>query len=192
MPSELTRWIEADGQDFFRDLGIKHGQSILDFGCGAGHYAIPVAKAVGEGGMVYALDMDSTELSRLAKEAQSEGIKNIRSLEASSVIAVGLEEGSIDVVLLFDVLHYMTVDDRKPLYAEIHRVLKEEGRLFVYPKHVKSDQPLWNLSDMELDDVKEEIEQADFSLEDTSTRWLLHDDNYNAGMVLRFGKQERT
>jgi len=189
MASELRNWLKAEGRQFFRDIGIEAGQSILDFGCGAGHYTIPVAKAVGERGIVYALDMDRTELSRLTKEANSEGINNIRPVQASSVRAVGLEEGSIDVALLFDVLHYMAADDRNALYDEIHRILKGDGRLLVYPKHVKSDQPLWNLRDMNLDDVMEEIETADFSLEDQSTQWLLHDDNYNTGMLLRFRKQ---
>ena len=37
-------------------LGIQKGQTILGFGCGAGSFALPVAKMVGEKGKVYALD----------------------------------------------------------------------------------------------------------------------------------------
>ncbi|MBW2311935.1 MAG: class I SAM-dependent methyltransferase [Deltaproteobacteria bacterium] len=189
MASDVTRWIEADGEAFFRDLGMKGDQSILDFGCGAGHYAIPAAKAAGQGGMVYALDKDVSELSQLLKQAQSEGIDNIVPLEISGELAISLEEESVDVVLLFDVLHYMAADERELLYEEVHRVLRNDGRLLVYPKHVKSDQPLWNLRDMDLEGVIEEIEMASFRLEKQSTKRLLHDDDYNEGVVLWFRKQ---
>jgi ubiquinone/menaquinone biosynthesis C-methylase UbiE len=188
MTSELRRWLRTEGSEFCRDLGIKEGQSILDFGCGEGHYTIPVAKAVGQGGVVYALDKDSGELSRLAKAAKSEGIGNITPLDSSGGTAIGLEEDSIDVALLFDVLHYITADDRKSLYGEVHRVLLDDGRLLVYPKHVKSDHPLWNLRHMDLDELIEEIEIAGFSLEDKSPKRLLHDETCNEGTVLRFRK----
>jgi ubiquinone/menaquinone biosynthesis C-methylase UbiE len=189
MSSDVMRWLKADGEAFFRDLGIKEGQSILDFGCGAGRYTIPAAKAVGEGGVVYALDKNRSELSQLRKQAQSEGIDNIVPLETSGCIAVSMDIGSMDVVLLFDVLHYLTADDRNLLYRETHRLLRNDGQLLVYPKHVKSDQPLWNLGDMDLDEVIAEIEIADFSIEDKSSKRLLHDDNYNEGIVLRFQKK---
>lgn len=189
MASDVTRWLKADGEAFFRDLGIKGGKVILDFGCGAGHYTITAAKAVGQGGVVYALDKDRSELSQLLKEAQSEGIDNIVPLETSGEIAISLEEESVDVVLLFDVLHYMTADERELLYAEVHRVLRNDGQLLVYPKHVKSDQPLWNLRDMELDEVIEEIDIASFFLEKQSPERLLHNYDYNEGVVLWFRKQ---
>jgi len=37
-------------------MGIKRGQTILDFGCGSGNYANPAALIVGRKGKVYALD----------------------------------------------------------------------------------------------------------------------------------------
>ena len=192
MSLDVTRWLKADGEAFFRDLGIKGGQSILDFGCGAGHYTIPAAKAVGQGGIVYALDKDRSELSQLAKEAQSEGIDNIVPLETSGEIAISLAEESVDVVLLFDTLHYMTADKRELLYGEVHRVLINDGQLLVYPKHVKSDQPLWNLRDMELAGLIEEIEIASFRLEKQSPKRLLHNYDYNEGVVLWFRKGTET
>lgn len=188
MASDVTRWFKADGEEFFKDLGIKGDQYILDFGCGAGHYTIPAAKAVGQGGIVYALDKDRSEVSQLMKEAQSEGIDNIVPLETSGEIAIRLDEESVDVVLLFDVLHYMTSDERELVYAEVHRVLRNDGRLLVYPKHVKSDQPLWNLRDMEMEELIEEIEFASFWLEKQFPKRLLHDYDYNEGAVLWFRK----
>ena len=52
--------------------------------------------------------------------------------------------------------------ERKKIYEEIYRILKTGGLLSVYPKHCKSDEHLGNLSDMELDDVIEEINSPHF------------------------------
>jgi len=191
MTSDVTRWLKADGEEFFQYFGVKDNQALLDFGCGAGYHTVPAAKAVGPGGIVYALDKDRSELSQLRKKAHSEGIDNIVALESSGEIAIRLDEESIDVVLLFDVLHYLTADERALLYDEVHRVLRNDGQLLVYPKHVKSDQPLWQLRDMELDGVIEEIEMADFCLEKKAPKKILHDCTYNEGVVAWFRKQMR-
>ena len=45
MNIETRRWMAKDGIEFFKEIGIKSGQIILDFGCGRGHYSIPAAKA---------------------------------------------------------------------------------------------------------------------------------------------------
>jgi len=55
--------------------------------------------------------------------------------------------------LLYDVLHYMETWERKRIYEEIYMILKEDGLLSVYSKHHKSNGPLGNLSNMELEDV---------------------------------------
>jgi len=56
--------------EILQRIGIKSGQSVLDFGCGSGTYTIPVAKIVGKQGKVYALDKDKNELDNLMKKAR--------------------------------------------------------------------------------------------------------------------------
>ena len=46
---DLRKWLEQDGVEFFTKIGLKKGQIALDFGCGAGNYAIPAAVNVGRG-----------------------------------------------------------------------------------------------------------------------------------------------
>ena len=62
MKTETRKWIEEDGPKFLREIGLKKGQAVLDFGCGDGHYTIPASKAVGMNGRVYALDKDKNKL----------------------------------------------------------------------------------------------------------------------------------
>ena len=38
MKDDIKRWIKEDGQKFLMEIGIKKGQTILDFGSGEGHY----------------------------------------------------------------------------------------------------------------------------------------------------------
>jgi len=78
---------------------------------------------------------------------------------------------------------------RKKIYEEIYRILKTGGFLSVYPKHCKSDEPLGNLSDMELDDVIEEINSPHFYLYRKYYKKLLHNSNYNMGYILNFRKK---
>ena len=47
-----------------------------------------------------------------------------------------LQDGVVDVVLLFDVIHYLK--NRDVVLGEIYRVLKEDGRLAVDVHHVGS------------------------------------------------------
>ena len=44
MGTNIEKWLEEDGEVFLKDIGIRKGQLILDFGCGVGHYTIPTAK----------------------------------------------------------------------------------------------------------------------------------------------------
>jgi ubiquinone/menaquinone biosynthesis C-methylase UbiE len=120
------------------DLGIKAGQVVLDFGCGSGTYTIPAAKLVGNGGRIYALDLNSDSLDRMEKRANQEGLANIVRIDASGEGDIPLENGSIDVILLIDVVHL--IENRETLFDEAYRILKRDGLFIVYPMHVAEEE----------------------------------------------------
>jgi len=164
MESDVKRWIKVDGETFLKEIGIKRGQIVLDFGCGAGHYTIPAAKVVGKEGKVYAMDKDSEVLSKLIQLVKSEELKNIEPMKTQGELKIKLKDESVDVVLLFDVLHYM--EQRRKILDEVHRVLKQGALLSVYPKHRKLDDPLWAFASMGLGDIIREIEASNFYFEE--------------------------
>ena len=179
MKIDIEKWLKEDSEKFLKDVGIKKGQIVLDFGCGVGHYTIPAAKVVGEKGKVYAIDEDGEALSELMKIAKSKGLKNIEPIETSGELKIPIEDESIDVVLLYDVLHsyYLGVGERKKLLEEVYRVSKTDALISVYPKH------------MELENTVRELERANFRLERKSFKSLVHDDNYDKGHILNFRKK---
>jgi len=190
METEVKEWLNGKAEVFLKDIGIKKGDIILDFGCGDGPYTIPAAKVVSKEGKVYAIDKDIKSINKLMEMAKTKGLKNIIPLHTKSEeLKINLESESIDTVLLYDVLHYMGALERKRIYEEIYRILKTGSLLSVYPKHCKSDEPLGNLSDMELDDVIGEINSRYFYLQRKFYKKLLHNGNYNRGYILNFRKK---
>ena len=117
-----------------RQVGIKRGQTLLDFGCGYGTYAIPAAKIVGVRGIVYALDKDKEILDKLMQKAVSQSLRNIEKMVMMDGIEIELTNDFVDVVLLFDVFHsfyFPYKDDRRRLLNEIYRIMKPSAFLSI-------------------------------------------------------------
>jgi ubiquinone/menaquinone biosynthesis C-methylase UbiE len=106
-------------------LDIQEGQVILDFGCGAGSFALPVARMVGERGKVYALDKQPFAIKKVKEKVQKEGLDNIETVLSDG--DTGLPDKSIDVVLFYGVLP--EIEAKEAVLKEFHRVLNPNGYL---------------------------------------------------------------
>jgi cyclopropane fatty-acyl-phospholipid synthase-like methyltransferase len=73
---QLTAWQCGECTELFRKIGMRDGDTVIDFGCGVGNYAFAAAEVVGPGGHVYALDIDPDVLNRLKAEALSRNTPN--------------------------------------------------------------------------------------------------------------------
>lgn len=185
----MKEWECQDGIAFLRSTGIREGHSLLDFGCRVGHYSIPAAFAVGHSGTVYALDKDQKPLDQLMEKAREYGLENITAIRTSGQLDVDMESRSVDVVLLYDVLHYFTQSQRRTLFRSVCRVLKPTGLLSVYPKHALGDWPLRELKNLRISDVEREICRCRFRSYGLCEATISHDDALEHGRVINFRKR---
>ncbi|MBC8473131.1 MAG: class I SAM-dependent methyltransferase [Phycisphaerae bacterium] len=184
-------WWERDsGLKLLKEIGLKYGQRVLDFGCRVGHYTIPAAEVVGNDGIVYAVDKEQQALNELEQKASHLNLKNIRTINTSGQIQIDLENDSIDTVLFYDVLHYHEKKEREKLYVEAYRVLKQDGLFSVYPKHTLEDDPIQEFRRLSVSDVKQEIEDSNFVFEKKHCGLISHDDGLNQGCILNFRKSQ--
>ena len=121
-----------------KKAGVKEGQTILDFGCGPGHYAITAAKMVGAKGKVYALDIHPLAVQSVEKKAKKEGLLNVITILSDK--GTGLPDQSIDLALAYDMISM--VENKQALAKELHRVLKPNGILSVLVEHIKVEDVL--------------------------------------------------
>jgi ubiquinone/menaquinone biosynthesis C-methylase UbiE len=108
--------------------GLKPGQIVADLGCGAGFYALPVAKIVGNSGTVYAVDVQDAKLAATQSAARQSGQKNITVLKADlEKPLLDIAEGSCDAVILGSIIH--EIGSRQSLLKNMYRILKTGGKV---------------------------------------------------------------
>ncbi len=123
-------------REILKETEIKPDFHILDYGCGPGGYVEAAAKLVGSTGKIYALDIHPLAIKTVQNIAFKKKLENVEAI--CSDCRTGLLDGSIDVVLLYDVFH--DLGDPNAVLKELHRVLKSEGVLSFSDHHLKEDE----------------------------------------------------
>ena len=123
-------------KNVLKESGIKEGSHVLDFGCGPGGYILPLAKMIGESGKIFALDINPQALQAVRNIAAKNRLTIIETIHSDG--ATGLPVESIDIVLLYDILHHLNQSD--DVLAELHRVLNPNGTLSMSDHHMTEEQ----------------------------------------------------
>lgn len=129
----IFRDLFAPPEELLKELEIKQGYNILDYGCGPGSFTLAAAKLVGSTGIIYAADIHPLAIKKVRKKVARKDYKNIKTIQTSC--QTGLDDECIDVALLFDILHGLC--EPESILKEVHRVLKKEGKLAVTIHHIK-------------------------------------------------------
>lgn len=141
LDSDLRRRLQPPAKVIERS-GIKHGMTLLELGCGSGAFTTFAAKAVGEQGKVYAVDIQPEMLKQLERKLarpENRDLTNIELIQASAY-ELPFDENSLDLAFLVTVLH--EIPDRDRALREIKRVLKPDGILAVTEFLPDTDYPL--------------------------------------------------
>jgi ubiquinone/menaquinone biosynthesis C-methylase UbiE len=111
---------------------VKTGWKVLDVGPGMGYFTVPMAKLVGDTGLVIAADLQKQMLNSIAKRAEKEGVQNRIKLHQAQTDKIGVTE-KVDFALAFWMVH--EVPDQVHCINEIASLLKPNGLfLIVEPK----------------------------------------------------------
>jgi len=113
------------------EVGLSDGQRVADFGAGPGHYTIPAAKAVGDEGHVYAIEIQKKLVSKIESKIEDAGLTNINVIWGDLEKPEGstLDDQLVDLVIASNVL--FQIKDKEQFFKEAYRVLKRGGRMLV-------------------------------------------------------------
>ena len=123
-------------KNILKEVGIKPGFHVLDYGCGPGGYIIAAAELVGKSGKIYALDIHPPAIQTVQSIILKRQLTNVETI--CSDCNTGLPDNSVDVVLLYDTLH--SLSDPNGVLEELRRVLKPDGILSFSDHHMKENE----------------------------------------------------
>jgi len=122
--------------NILKEVGIKSGFHVLDYGCGPGSYIAPLAELVGKSGKIYALDIHPLAIQAVQGIASRKQLTNVETI--CSDCKTELPDNSVDVVLFYDTFH--TLGDPDRVLEELRRVLRPNGILSFSDHHMKEDE----------------------------------------------------
>ncbi|MEA2096900.1 MAG: class I SAM-dependent methyltransferase [Candidatus Cloacimonadota bacterium] len=186
---KLSKWEKKTGIDFLRKIGIKEDYKVLDFGCNNGNYTIPISILIGKTGTVFAIDENISALSELQKKSKLIQTNNIEIINTKGDLKLDFSNNFIDFVMLYDILHYLDYQQRKILYKEIFRILKDNSILSVHAKHTIGNFALMELRNVTKEELINEIENAGFEFQQEICSELTHDGHLENGCIINFIKR---
>ena len=114
--------------DVVAALKLQPGQTVADIGAGSGLFEVPLAKAVGPRGRVYAVEIDAAFFPEIRKRAAAADVTNVETV-LGKFTDPALPVKSVDVAFFHDVLHH--VEQRGPYLKTVSGYLAPTGRIVI-------------------------------------------------------------
>ena len=117
---------------------VKNGMTVMDVGCGMGHFSIGMAKLVGTTGKVIAVDLQQKMLDIMLRRAKRAEVAECIFPHLCKAETLGVNEPS-DFILAFWMVH--EVPDQQKFFHQLKVNLTPNGKILVgEPKmHVKAE-----------------------------------------------------
>ena len=130
---EGAQWLERESRAreerpelLLRELVLVLGMTVADIGAGTGYYTWQLAKQVGPGGRVYAVEVQPEMIGMLDSQMAKRGVRNVVSVQGTET-SVKLPPASIDLAIMVDVYHELAYP--LEVLESIVSALKPEGRV---------------------------------------------------------------
>jgi len=105
---------------------VTKGMTVIDVGCGMGHFTLGLAELVGDAGQVIVVDLQQQMLNIMLKRATRKGLAHRIIVHRNSPAALDIIS-PVDFVLAFWMIH--EVEDPAAFFTEIKAILKYSGKL---------------------------------------------------------------
>lgn len=147
IPESAISRLAGTGNPFA--LGPLHaGETVIELGCGAGMDTLIASRMVGPNGHVISIDMTPEMLDEARAAATSAGATNI-DFHLGYMEEIPAPDASADVIISNGVINL--APDKKKVFLEMHRVLKNDGQLQIgdiivqkaVPESAKRNIDLW-------------------------------------------------
>ena len=112
-------------------LQLKPGDVVADIGSGSGAFSIPMARAIGPNGTLYAVDIDQAMIDFVGDRAKKEGVGNVR-IVLGEYADPKLPVRDLDVAFFHRVLHMIEL--RQAYVNAVAKYLKPDGRIVIIEK----------------------------------------------------------
>jgi ubiquinone/menaquinone biosynthesis C-methylase UbiE len=130
---EGAQWLERESRAreerpelLLRELALAPGMTVADIGAGTGYYTWQLAKQVGPGGRVYAVDVQLEMIRMLDSQMAKRGVRNVVPVLGSET-TVKLPPASVDLAIMVDVYHELAYPSE--VLDSIVDALKPGGRV---------------------------------------------------------------
>ena len=121
-----------DPKKVLQYCGVKPGMNLADLGCGPnGYFAIPMAKMIGPGSKVYAIDIIKASLESLKNKADLIGLSNIITVWSNleKVGAANVPRGTIEMSFIVNTLNQS--NQHREILIETASLLKPNGKIVI-------------------------------------------------------------
>jgi demethylmenaquinone methyltransferase/2-methoxy-6-polyprenyl-1,4-benzoquinol methylase/phosphoethanolamine N-methyltransferase len=108
---------------------IKPGDKVLDVGCGTGNLTLTASRYAAPAGSIVGIDASPEMIGVAQKKVKSGGSETV--FEIGLIEQIAYPDASFDVVISRLVIHHLPDDLKRRGFAEMFRVLKPGGRLFI-------------------------------------------------------------
>ena len=107
---------------------VKEAMTVMDVGCGMGHFSIGMAGLVGSAGKVIAIDLQQKMLDVMRSRASRAGLADRIISHLSQAENIGLQE-QVDFILTFWMVH--EVPDQRKFFSQLKSILAPAGNILV-------------------------------------------------------------
>jgi demethylmenaquinone methyltransferase/2-methoxy-6-polyprenyl-1,4-benzoquinol methylase len=111
--------------------GIRPGMDVLEIGCGTGFFTVAACKMLGNEGNLIAIDTLPAAVEAVQKKVRQANLRNVEVMQGDA-LDTRLGRGSLDQILVFGVIPAPMLP-MDAFLAEMHRILKPDGRMAVWP-----------------------------------------------------------